>query len=143
MNYKGTAYSEYFLWPQIHLTSQGDVLQSAQSGQAVLWAVSLQIISLLDRYPFNYLVEGDHIDCEGFSGVLLAQEHAQDFPRMTFWTDTVPIWCTLPDLACGHRKLRSGHILSMLLCKQNSVEGLQPTAQPAHSGHFGEHLLGL
>ena len=60
MYYKGTAHSEYFLWPQIYLTSQGDVLQSAQSGQAVLWAVRLQIISLLDRYTFNYPVEGDH-----------------------------------------------------------------------------------
>src|ERR1700677_3619648 len=84
INYKGSVYSEYFLWSQIHLTSQGDVLQSAQSGQAVLWAVSLQIISLLDRYPFNYLVEGDHIGFGGLSGVLLAQEHAQGFPRMRF-----------------------------------------------------------
>jgi len=132
MNYKGTAYSEYFLWPQIHLTSQGDVLQSAQSGQAVLWAVSLQIISLLDRYPFNYLVEGDHIGFEGFSGVLLAQEHAQDFPRMRFWTATVPIWRTLPDLACGCPKLRSGDILGMLWCKEKSSKASKNYIVPFH-----------
>ena len=88
MNYKGTAYSEYFLWPRILLTSQGDVLQSAQSGQAVLWAVSLQIISLLDRYTSNYSVEGDHIIFLAFHRVLLAQEHAQDVPRTKFWTAT-------------------------------------------------------
>ena len=88
MYYKGTVYSEYFLQRQIHLTSHGDVLQSAQSGQAVLWAVSLQIISLPDKYPFNCLVEGDHINFGGFRGVLLAQEHAQDLPRTKFWTAT-------------------------------------------------------
>jgi hypothetical protein len=86
--YDGTVCSEYFLWPQIHLTSHGDVLQSAQSRQAVLWAVGLQIICLLDRYPSNYLVEGDHIIFEGFSGVLLEQEQAQDVPRAKFCTAT-------------------------------------------------------
>src|SRR6202453_3066590 len=88
INYKGSVYSEYFLWSQIHLTSQGDVLQSAQSGQAVLWAVSLQIISLLDRYPFNHPVKGDNIIFGGFGGLLLAPEHAQDVPRTKFWTAT-------------------------------------------------------
>src|SRR6202050_570414 len=77
---------------------------------------------LTRQISFIYLVEGDHIGFEGFSGVLLAQEHAQDFPRMRFWTATVPIWRTLPDLACGCPKLRSGDILGMLLCKENSVE---------------------
>src|ERR1700683_2884604 len=86
---EGTAYSEYFLWPQIHPTSQGDVLQSAQSRQAVLWVVGLQIICLLDRYPSNCPVEGDRIIFGGFSGVSLAQEHV---PRTKFWTATVPIW---------------------------------------------------
>jgi hypothetical protein len=93
MYYEGTAYSEYFLRPQIHLTSQGDVLQSAQSRQAVLWAVGLQIIYLVDGYAFNYVVEGDHIISGGFSGVPPAQEHAQDVLRMRFWTATV-IGCT-------------------------------------------------
>ena len=88
MYYDGTVYSEYFLWPQTHLTSQGDVLQSAQSRQAVLWAVGLQIICLLDRYPSNYLVEGDHIIFGGFSGVPLEQEHAQDVHRTKFFTAT-------------------------------------------------------
>ena len=88
MYYEGTAYSEYFLRPQIHLTSQGDVLQSAQSRQAVLWAVGLQIICLVDGYPFNYLVEGGHINFIGFSGVPLAQKHAQDVHRTKFWTAT-------------------------------------------------------
>src|ERR1700677_2450737 len=111
MNYEGTAYSEYFLWPQTHLTSQGDVLQSAQSGQAVLWAVSLQIISLLDRYAFNYLVKGDHVGFGGSSRVLVAQEDAQDFPRMSFWPATARIWRTLPHLACGCQKVHSGDIL--------------------------------
>ena len=76
MHYDGTVYSEYFIWPEIHLTSQGDVLQSAQSRQVVLWAVDLQIICLLDRYPSNYLVEGDHIIFGSFSKVPLAQDTA-------------------------------------------------------------------
>ena len=47
MHYEGTVYSEYLSCPQVHLTSWGDVLQSAQSRQAVLWVVAIQIIRLL------------------------------------------------------------------------------------------------
>src|SRR6202050_946877 len=61
MHYKGTVYSEYLSCPQVHLTSWGDVLQSAQSRQAVLWVVGIQIIHLLDKYHFIYLVKGTHI----------------------------------------------------------------------------------
>ena len=39
--YKGTVYSEYLSQPQVHLTSWGDVLQSAQSRQAVLWVAGI------------------------------------------------------------------------------------------------------
>src|ERR1700683_2890711 len=61
MHYEGTVYSEYLSCPQVHLTSWGDVLQSAQSGQAVLWVVGIQIIHLLDKYHSIYLVEETHI----------------------------------------------------------------------------------
>src|ERR1700683_551484 len=60
MHYEGTVYSEYLSCPQVHLTIWGDVLQSAQSKQAVLWVVGIQIIHLLDRYHSIYLVEGTH-----------------------------------------------------------------------------------
>src|ERR1700683_2069865 len=61
MYYEGTVYSEYSLCPQVHLTSWGDVLQSAQSRQAVLWVVGIPIIYLLDEYHSIYLVEGTNI----------------------------------------------------------------------------------
>src|ERR1700683_1094845 len=61
MHYKGTVYSEYLSCPQVHLTSWGDVLHSAQSRQAVLWVVGIQIIHMLDKYHSIYLVKGTHI----------------------------------------------------------------------------------
>jgi hypothetical protein len=85
MYYNGTAYSEYFLRPQLYLTSWADFLPSAHSGQAVLWAVGLQIICLLDGYPFNCLVEGNHMIFGGFSGVPLAEKHVQDVPHCRQW----------------------------------------------------------
>ena len=54
-------YSEYLSCPQVHLTSWGDVLQSVQSRQAVLWVVGIQIIHLLDEYHSIYLLEGTHM----------------------------------------------------------------------------------
>jgi hypothetical protein len=84
MYYNGTANSEYFLRPQIYLTSWGDFLPSTHSRQTVLWAVGLQVKCLLDGYPFNYLVEGNHMILGGFSGVPLAQKHAKGVPRMRF-----------------------------------------------------------
>src|ERR1700676_5063958 len=82
MHYEGTVCLEYLSCPQVHLTSWGDVLQSAQSRQAVLWVVGTQIIHLLDRYHFIYLVEGTHIIFGHSSAVPRANEHAQDVPRM-------------------------------------------------------------
>ena len=61
MHYEGIVYSEYLSCPQVHLTSWGDVLQSAQSRQAVLWVVGIQIIHLLDEYHSIYLLEGTHM----------------------------------------------------------------------------------
>ena len=75
-------YSEYLSQPQVYLTSWGDVLQSAQSGQAVLWVVAIQIIHLLDKYHFIYLVEGTHIIFGCSSAVPCANEHARDVPGM-------------------------------------------------------------
>ena len=75
-------YSEYLSQPQVYLTSWGDVFQSAQSGQAVLWVVAIQIIHLLDKYHFIYLVEGTHIIFGCSSAVPRANEHAQDVPGM-------------------------------------------------------------
>ena len=75
-------YSEYLSQPQVHLTSWGDVLQSAQSRQAVLWVVAIQIIRLLNKYDFIYLVEGTHIIFGCSSAVPRANEHARDVPGM-------------------------------------------------------------
>ena len=75
-------YSEYLSRPQVYLTSWGDVLQSAQSRQAVLWVVAIQIICLLDEYDFIYLVEGTHIIFGCSSAVPHANEHARDVPGM-------------------------------------------------------------
>ena len=80
IHYKGTVYSEYLSYPQVYLTSWGDILQSAQSRQAVLWVVGIQIICLLDQYHFIYLVEGTHIIFGCPSAVPRANEHAQDVP---------------------------------------------------------------
>ena len=80
MHYEGTVYSEYLLYPQVHLTSWEDVLQSAQSRQAVLWVVGIQIIHLLDKYHFIYLVKGTRIIFGGSSAVPHANEHAPDVP---------------------------------------------------------------
>src|ERR1700683_4979291 len=41
MHYEGAVCLEYLSCPQVHLTSWGDVLQSAQSRQAVLWVVGI------------------------------------------------------------------------------------------------------
>jgi len=41
-----------------------------------VWAAGLEITCLLDRYPSNYLVEGDHIIFGSFSKVPLAQDTA-------------------------------------------------------------------
>src|ERR1700683_2390911 len=101
MHYEGTVYSEYLSCPQVHLTSWGDVLQSAQSRQAVLWLVGIQIIYLSDEYHSIYLVEGTHIIFGRSSVVPHANEHAQDVPRMKFCSATTPIRYELPDLACG------------------------------------------
>src|ERR1700683_5103366 len=78
MHHEGTVYSEYSSCPQVHLTSWGDVLQSAQSRQAVLWVVGIQIIHLLDKYHFIYLVEGTDIIFGCSSAVPRANEHARD-----------------------------------------------------------------
>src|ERR1700677_1173990 len=82
MHYEGIVYSEYLSCPQVHLTSWGDVLQSAQSRQAVLWVVGIQIIYLLDKYHSIYLVKGTHIILGRSSAVRLANEHAHDVPGM-------------------------------------------------------------
>ena len=164
MYYNGTAYSEYFLRPQVHPTSQGDVLPSPYSGQAVPWAVGLQIICLLDGYPFNYLVNENHMIFGGFRGVPLAQEHVQNVHRMRFLAATVPfskfsMWLskTLFEGHLGHalvqgelhwslQKLygshwlddwKDMHFVSILF------EGLQPAALPAYYGCLREHLPGL
>src|ERR1700677_3104293 len=101
MHYEGIVYSEYLSCPQVHLTSWGDVLQSAQSRQAVLWVVGIQIIDLLDEYHFTRLVEETHIIFGRSSAVLRANEHAQDVPGMKLCSATTPIRYELPDLACG------------------------------------------
>jgi hypothetical protein len=82
MHYKGTVYSEYLSCPQVHLTSWGDVLQSAQSRQAVRWVVGIQIIRLLNKYHSIYLVKGTHIILRHSSAVPHANEHAQYVPGM-------------------------------------------------------------
>ena len=82
MHYEGTVYSEYLSCPQVHLTSWGIVLQSAQSKQAVLWVVGTQIIYLLDRYHLIYLVEGTHVILGHSGAVPHANKHARDVPRM-------------------------------------------------------------
>jgi hypothetical protein len=69
-------YSEYLSCPQVHLTRWGDDLQSAQSKQAVLWVVGIQIFCLLDKYHSIYLVEGTHIVFGCFSAVPRTNEHA-------------------------------------------------------------------
>src|ERR1700679_4061921 len=95
--YKGTVYSEYLSWPQVHLTSWGDVLQSAQSRQAVLWVVAIQIIRLLNKYDFIYVVGETHIIFGRSSAVPRANEHARDVPGMALCTATTPIQHDLPD----------------------------------------------
>src|ERR1700677_4830903 len=100
MHYEGTVYSEYLSCPQVHLTSWGDVLQSAQSRQAVLWVVGIQIIHLLDKYHSIYLVEGTLIAFGRSSAVPHANEHAQDVPGMKLCSATTPIRYELPDLLC-------------------------------------------
>src|ERR1700683_4384654 len=82
MHYEGTVYSEYLSCPQVHLTRWGDVLHRAQSRQAVLWVVGIQIIHLLDKYHSIYLVKGTHIIFGHSSAVPHANEHAQDVPRL-------------------------------------------------------------
>src|ERR1700677_942681 len=82
MHYEVTVYSEYLSCPQVHITSWGDILQSAQSRQAVLWVVGIQIIHLLDKYHSIYLVEGTHMIFGHSSAVPHANEHARDVPRM-------------------------------------------------------------
>ena len=101
MHYEGTVYSEYLSRPQVHLTSWGDVLQSAQSRQAVLWVVAIQIIRLLNKYDFIYVVGETHIIFGRSSAVPRANEHAQDVPGMKLCSATTPIRYELPDLACG------------------------------------------
>ena len=101
MHYEGTVYSEYSLCPQVHLTSWGDVLQSAQSRQAVLWVVGIQIIHLLDIYHSIYSVEGTHIISGHSSAVPHANEHARDVPGIKLCSATTPIRYELPDLVCG------------------------------------------
>src|ERR1700683_5822852 len=81
MNYEGIVYSEYLSCPQVHLTSWGDVLQSAQNRQAVLWVVGIQIIHWLDEYHSIYPVKGTHIILGRSSAVPRANEHAQDVPE--------------------------------------------------------------
>src|ERR1700683_4953450 len=91
MHYEGMVYSEYSSCPQVHLTSWGDVLQSDQSRQAVLWVVGIQIIHLLDKYHSIYLVEGAQINFGHSSAVPRAKEHAQDVPRMKLCSATTLI----------------------------------------------------
>src|ERR1700677_4139831 len=119
MHYEGIVYSEYLSCPQVHLTSWGDVLQSAQSRQAVLWVVGIQMIHLLDIYHSIYSVEGTHIIFRHSSSVPRANEHARNVPGMKLCSATPPIWYELPDLACGWTKSHSGHILGMLVCTGN------------------------
>src|ERR1700679_3578350 len=107
MHYEGTVYSEYLSCPQVHLTSWGDVLQSTQSRQAVLWVVGIQIIHLLDKYHSIYSVEGIHIISGQSSAVPHANEHAQDMPAMKPCSDTTLIRYELQYLACGWTKSHS------------------------------------
>src|ERR1700676_4602906 len=101
MHYEGIVYSEYLSCPQVHLTSWGDVLQSAQSRQAVLWVVGIQIIHLLNEYHSIYLVEETHMILGRSSAVPRANQHPQDRPGMKLCSATTLIRYELPDLACG------------------------------------------
>src|ERR1700683_3087928 len=75
--------------------------KSAQSRQAVLWVVAIQIIRLLNKYDFIYTVGETHIIFGRSSAVPRANEHARDVPGMTLCAATTPIQHDLPDLACG------------------------------------------
>jgi len=76
----------------------------------VLWVVDIQIIRLLDKYHFIYVVKGTHIIFGCSSAVPRAYEHARDVPGMTLCAATTLIQHDLPDLACGWAKSHSGHI---------------------------------
>src|ERR1700683_5275052 len=132
MYYEGIVYSEYLSYPQVHLTGWGDVLQSAQSRQAVLWVVGIKIIHLLDKYHSIYSVEWTHIISGHSSAVPRANEHARDVPGMKLCSATTPIQYELPDLACGWTKSHSGHISGMLVCTGNCTGASKNYISPFH-----------
>src|ERR1700677_320430 len=122
IHYEGIVYSEYLSCPQVHLTSWGDVLQSAQSRQAqnvMLFSHMLNpVIHTESGLWLRKASSRAHLGHAHLHGELhwSVQELYESLP-LGKWND---IRLTSKLFGC-----------------------LQPTAQPAYSGHFGEHLPSL